>query len=293
MSVVFVDFYAILDIPTSATAEDIRKAYRQKVLETHPDKLSPEASEEEKVAAQELFGRVHEAFQVLGDTDNRRAYDIHQRILPTPRSDSLSFSDVASTLSHKSSVRSSASYRSYVSEEQLKRLYDHEQWSRQSSIRSRERISAIRQRRQSSTPSEALSEAPSEAPPQVRRVLTDVVISRTASVASSKASSIRPIPPRRMASGQVSLLSQVEPMDAVALPPSHAVSVRTSHIVKLVSDAQRTLTSEEYAGLVQAIVDDMHRSSPDWMARKEKLDKAACVTPRRMNSSKTIKSATS
>lgn len=36
----------------------VRKAYRQKVLETHPDKLGPDASEQEKQEAEDQFRRV-------------------------------------------------------------------------------------------------------------------------------------------------------------------------------------------------------------------------------------------
>lgn len=36
----------------------VRRSYKQKVLETHPDKLPPTASEEEKNSAQELFRQV-------------------------------------------------------------------------------------------------------------------------------------------------------------------------------------------------------------------------------------------
>lgn len=36
----------------------VRKAYRQKVLETHPDKLVPDASELEKQEAEDQFRRV-------------------------------------------------------------------------------------------------------------------------------------------------------------------------------------------------------------------------------------------
>ena len=36
----------------------MRKAYRQKVLETHPDKLGPDASEQEKQEAEDQFRNV-------------------------------------------------------------------------------------------------------------------------------------------------------------------------------------------------------------------------------------------
>ena len=36
----------------------VRRAYKQKVLETHPDKLPPDSTEEEKEAAHERFSKV-------------------------------------------------------------------------------------------------------------------------------------------------------------------------------------------------------------------------------------------
>ena len=36
----------------------VRRAYKQKVLETHPDKLPPDSTEEEKEAAHEQFSKV-------------------------------------------------------------------------------------------------------------------------------------------------------------------------------------------------------------------------------------------
>ncbi len=62
------DYYDILDIPRDASEEDIRKAFRKKALEYHPDRnKSPGASER--------FKEVNEAYQVLTDPERRRRYD--------------------------------------------------------------------------------------------------------------------------------------------------------------------------------------------------------------------------
>ncbi|KAG2011658.1 DnaJ domain-containing protein [Coprinopsis cinerea AmutBmut pab1-1] len=68
-------FYDILSIDKSASVDEVRKAYRKRALETHPDKLDPSATEEEKQAAEREFPKVHEAFQTLGDPLKKRRYD--------------------------------------------------------------------------------------------------------------------------------------------------------------------------------------------------------------------------
>jgi len=67
--------YDILGLTPTATTDDVRKAYKAKARETHPDKLAPNASDRERRAAEGKFRNVYEAFQVLSDTVKRRAYD--------------------------------------------------------------------------------------------------------------------------------------------------------------------------------------------------------------------------
>lgn len=63
------DFYEILGISKSADAAAIKKAYRKKALEHHPDKNPDDKSAEEK------FKLAAEAYEVLSDPNKKAKYD--------------------------------------------------------------------------------------------------------------------------------------------------------------------------------------------------------------------------
>ncbi|NQW47560.1 MAG: J domain-containing protein, partial [Planctomycetes bacterium] len=63
------DHYQTLGVPRTASAEDIRKAYRELARKYHPD-LHPDDA-----AAKEKFKKVQTAFDVLNDTSKREMYD--------------------------------------------------------------------------------------------------------------------------------------------------------------------------------------------------------------------------
>ncbi|WOO76706.1 putative J domain-containing protein3 [Vanrija pseudolonga] len=63
------------NIQSTATAEDIRAAYRRESLKTHPDRLSPKAPAEERRRATERFQAVADAYYVLSDPHRRAEYD--------------------------------------------------------------------------------------------------------------------------------------------------------------------------------------------------------------------------
>jgi len=65
----FVDYYKILGIAKTATAKDIKKAYRKVARKYHPD-LNPDNKEAEK-----KFKEINEANQVLSNTEKRKKYD--------------------------------------------------------------------------------------------------------------------------------------------------------------------------------------------------------------------------
>jgi molecular chaperone DnaJ len=63
------DYYEILGVAKDASAEDIRKAYRQAALKNHPDRNPGDAEAEGR------FKEATEAYQVLSDDDRRARYD--------------------------------------------------------------------------------------------------------------------------------------------------------------------------------------------------------------------------
>lgn len=64
------DYYDILGISKSASADEIKKAYRKQALEWHPDR-----HKDDKEAAERRFKEINEAYQILSDPQKRSAYD--------------------------------------------------------------------------------------------------------------------------------------------------------------------------------------------------------------------------
>lgn len=63
------DYYEILGVSKTATAEEIKKAYRKKALAYHPDKNPDDKN------AEEMFKKAAEAYEILSDPDKRARYD--------------------------------------------------------------------------------------------------------------------------------------------------------------------------------------------------------------------------
>lgn len=63
------DYYEILGVTKNASAEEIKKAYRKKAIQYHPDKNPDNKQAEEK------FKEAAEAYEVLSDDNKRQRYD--------------------------------------------------------------------------------------------------------------------------------------------------------------------------------------------------------------------------
>ena len=73
------DHYKILGVPLTASASEIKKAYRKMAMKHHPDKVDVETdAEREKV--NENFRDISNAYQVLSNEDLRRRYDAGEDI---------------------------------------------------------------------------------------------------------------------------------------------------------------------------------------------------------------------
>lgn len=66
-----VDYYEVLCVTPEAPIAEIRKAFRGRLLELHPDKVA-------EPSHPETLNVVIEAFEVLGNVDSRRDYDRHR-----------------------------------------------------------------------------------------------------------------------------------------------------------------------------------------------------------------------
>src|SRR3990167_5195987 len=68
MAVSFQDYYKILGVSRTASAEEIQKAYRKLARQYHPDMNKEKGAEEQ-------FKKISEAYEVLKSPESRKKYD--------------------------------------------------------------------------------------------------------------------------------------------------------------------------------------------------------------------------
>ena len=64
------DYYEVLGVEKTATADEIKKAYRKLAKKYHPD-----ANSDNKEEAEKKFKEIAEAYEVLSDEGKKKQYD--------------------------------------------------------------------------------------------------------------------------------------------------------------------------------------------------------------------------
>ena len=72
------DFYVVLGVDRTASAIDVKRAYRRLARKHHPD-INPGDQE-----AAAFFRRVSQAYETLSDPERRQDYDVHGQMRPNP-----------------------------------------------------------------------------------------------------------------------------------------------------------------------------------------------------------------
>ena len=66
MALQYKDYYAILGVPRTASADELKKSFRKLAREFHPDVAK------DKKRAEEKFKEINEAYEVLSDPEKRK-----------------------------------------------------------------------------------------------------------------------------------------------------------------------------------------------------------------------------
>jgi curved DNA-binding protein CbpA len=73
------DYYEILGVSQSASNEEIRDAYYKLVKCYHPD-VNPNADQETRAKAEEIFTQITTAYETLSERDKREQYNSHEEL---------------------------------------------------------------------------------------------------------------------------------------------------------------------------------------------------------------------
>ena len=68
------NFYKILEVPETATSEEIKKSYRKLSLKYHPDRNGGNSDPD----VSEKYKKINGAYEILGDNDKKTEYDLQQ-----------------------------------------------------------------------------------------------------------------------------------------------------------------------------------------------------------------------
>jgi DnaJ-class molecular chaperone len=69
------NYYDILGVGQTASDDEIKKAYRKLAIKWHPDKHIKDTEAEKKIV-EDRFKEINRAYEVLGDCDNKKKYDL-------------------------------------------------------------------------------------------------------------------------------------------------------------------------------------------------------------------------
>lgn len=158
------DFYAVLGVEETAAPDDIRKAYLKLAKKLHPDRFPNDP--EKKAAAQQEFGRVTRAHEVLGDPRQREEYD-GLRILTRSR-------QALDTGSPGASVPASPSTSGVINAEQ--KVESKEQWANKHALRAEECIKRKKFQEAETAVKEAIRLDPNKV--RFRTMLAEVYLAR-------------------------------------------------------------------------------------------------------------------
>ena len=67
------DYYQTLGLTFEASEQEIKKAYRKLAMQYHPDRNGGDPGSEERIK------EINEAYQILGDEEKRKGYDLLYR----------------------------------------------------------------------------------------------------------------------------------------------------------------------------------------------------------------------